>query len=228
MRALIIAGCLVILSTSGCASMKADSTHPPGAGEHAARSPEAGPRSDSGAPPAASADRSDAPGIGAGTSTAKAEQPAAAPAPQRIRPSTTSNPPKTKSSTTDRPSKKADASSPRASSVAPAPANKAPAAPTLDLATLEQRLRDTRAIGVFTKLSLKNQVDDLLNEFRTLYSGSSKHPPPELRQRYDALLLKVLGLLQDSDPALATAISSSREAIWGILADPDKFANLRP
>jgi hypothetical protein len=112
--------------------------------------------------------------------------------------------------------------------VAPAPANKAPAAPTLDLATLEQRLRDTRAIGVFTKLSLKNQVDDLLNEFRTLYSGSSKHPPPELRQRYDALLLKVLGLLHDSDPALATAISSSREAIWGILADPDKFANLRP
>jgi hypothetical protein len=79
---------------------------------------------------------------------------------------------------------------------------------------------------VFTKLSLKNQVDDLLNAFRTLYRGPNKHPPPELRQRYDTLLLKVLSLLQDGDPPLATAISSSREAIWSILADPDRFAKI--
>ncbi|HEY5263697.1 MAG TPA: hypothetical protein VIJ37_01800 [Steroidobacteraceae bacterium] len=94
------------------------------------------------------------------------------------------------------------------------------------MADLEQRLKDTRAIGVFTKLSLKNQVDDLLNAFRTLYRGPDKHPPAELRQRYDLLLLKVLSLLQDSDPPLAAAISSSREAIWNILADPEKFAKI--
>jgi len=34
----------------------------------------------------------------------------------------------------------------------------------------------------------------------------------------------VLSLLQDGDPALATAISSSREALWGILADPVKVS----
>jgi hypothetical protein len=101
-----------------------------------------------------------------------------------------------------------------------------PAAPTLDLASLEQRLKDTRAIGVFTKLSLKNQVDDLLGEFRALYKNSNQHPGPELRQRYDLLLLKVLSLLQDGDPPLAAAISSSKEAIWNILADPDKFAKI--
>ena len=71
---------------------------------------------------------------------------------------------------------------PTASSPAAAPATKAP---TLNLADLEQRLRDTRAIGVFTKLSLKNQVDDLLKAFRTLYRDPNKRPPPELRQRYD-------------------------------------------
>jgi len=98
--------------------------------------------------------------------------------------------------------------------------------PTLNLADLEQRLRETRAIGVFTKLSLKNQVDDLLNAFRELYRGPDKHPSAELRQRYDLLLLKVLTLLQDGDPPLASAISSSREAIWSILADPDKFAKI--
>ena len=37
------------------------------------------------------------------------------------------------------------------------------------------------------------------------------------------LVLKVLALVQDSDPPLARTISGSREAIWGILADPEKF-----
>jgi len=112
------------------------------------------------------------------------------------------------------------------SSSAPAPSSTPNASPTLNLADLEQRLRETRAIGVFTKLSLKNQVDDLLNAFRELYRGPDKHPSAELRQRYDLLLLKVLTLLQDGDPPLAAAISSSREAIWSILADPDKFAKI--
>jgi hypothetical protein len=31
-------------------------------------------------------------------------------------------------------------------------------------------------------------------------------------------------VLQDGDPALAHAINASREAIWGILSDRDKFA----
>jgi hypothetical protein len=100
------------------------------------------------------------------------------------------------------------------------------ASPALDLAGLEQRLRDTHAIGVFTKLSLKNQVDDLLDQFRGFYQGQIKVPLAELRQRYELLLLKVLTLLQDTDQQLANAIASSREAIWGILADPQKFAKI--
>jgi hypothetical protein len=107
-----------------------------------------------------------------------------------------------------------------------APPVAAQAAPTLDLASLEQRLRDTKAIGVFTKLSLKNQVDDLLGDFRALYKRAKPPPGPEFRQRYDLLLLKVLSLLQDGDPPLAAAISSSKEAIWNILADPDKLAKI--
>jgi len=101
-----------------------------------------------------------------------------------------------------------------------------PAAPALDLVSLEQRLRDTKAIGVFTKLSLKNQVDDLLGRFRDFYGKKSTATLAQLRQRYDLLLLKVLSVLQDGDPALAAAISASRETIWAILADPQKFATL--
>jgi hypothetical protein len=102
----------------------------------------------------------------------------------------------------------------------------APAAPPLDLAALKQRLRDTSAIGVFTKLALKNQVDDLLDKFRGFYHGQVKITLPELRQSYELLVQKVLALIQDSDPPLASEITASREAIWGLLADPQKFATL--
>ena len=101
-----------------------------------------------------------------------------------------------------------------------------PAGQTLDLTALEKRLRDTNAIGMMTKITLKNQVDDLLERFRAHYDGRSRTPVTELRQPYEALILKVLSLLQDKDPALANAIAASREAIWGILTDPAQFSNL--
>jgi hypothetical protein len=98
------------------------------------------------------------------------------------------------------------------------------AAPTLDLNGLEQRLRDTHAIGLFTKLSLKNQVDDLLAQFKAFHQGQSRTTLAQLRQKYELLLMKVVSLLQDGDPALANAVLSSREALWGWLTDPRKFA----
>jgi hypothetical protein len=118
-------------------------------------------------------------------------------------------------STPEQPRKKESAAAP----------GKQEASPPLDLASLEQRLRDTKAIGVFTKLSLKNQVEDLLTQFRAFHQGRAG-VLTELRERYNLLLLKVLSLLQGSDPELARAVSASREAIWGLLADPAKFATL--
>jgi len=102
----------------------------------------------------------------------------------------------------------------------------APKAPPLDLAALEKRLKETNAIGVFTKLTLKNQVDALLEKFRAYYQGRIKTTLDQLRQPYDQLLMKVLSLLQDTDPPLARDIVQSREAIWGILTDPKKFSEL--
>jgi hypothetical protein len=98
--------------------------------------------------------------------------------------------------------------------------------PPLDVAALKARLRDTNAIGVFSKLALKNQVDDLLKQFRAHYQSGQKTSVASLRQPYDMLVLKVLALVQDSDPSLARTIAGSREAIWGILADPAKFATI--
>lgn len=108
------------------------------------------------------------------------------------------------------------------------PVARAPAlAPSLDLNALKERLKDTKAIGFFTKITLKNQVDDLLDEFRAFHRGTATVTITELRRSYELMMMKVLSLLQDDDQALASAIVSSREAIWGMLADPKKFAALQ-
>jgi hypothetical protein len=38
--------------------------------------------------------------------------------------------------------------------------------------------------------------------------------------------MKTLALLQDTDPALADAIASSRESIWSVLSDRAKLESL--
>jgi hypothetical protein len=97
-------------------------------------------------------------------------------------------------------------------------------APPLDLKGLEQRLKESDAIGVMTKLSLKNQVDDLVAQFRTYHQGHRPPTLPELRRPFELLLMKVLSLLQDKDAALARDINASRDAIWRVLSDRDKLA----
>ncbi len=112
---------------------------------------------------------------------------------------------------------------------APAPAASAPAAAQakpapLDLPSLEERLKQTDAIGLLTKLSLKNQVDDLVGEFRAYHRGVRPPTLSQLRPAFELLLMKVLSLLQDKDPALAHDVGASREAIWAVLIDPRKLA----
>jgi hypothetical protein len=247
----VMTGFLVIFAVSGCASMKAPSPGaerdvapaavPPAAAAQPVAPPT--PPAQPVAPPTAAPPSEPEPANN-GSDQSSAPADAAAAAPSSVNPAKRSSPAKTTSTPGTRPAKQtgaaaaqsrpsiaptapAAAAAPSPSSVpAPTPIPATASSPTLNLADLEQRLRETRAIGVFTKLSLKNQVDDLLNAFRTLYRGPDKHPPAELRQRYDMLLMKVLSLLQDGDPPLASEIASSREAIWSILADPEKFATI--
>ena len=113
--------------------------------------------------------------------------------------------------------KPAQAARAKSEAAKPAPAR------TLDVAALKERLRSTDAIGVFTKLALKNQMDDLLQQVRAVHQSGGASGVSALRQPYDMLVLKVLAVLQDGDPSLARMIAGSREAIWGILVDPVKF-----
>ena len=151
-----------------------------------------------------------------------APQPAERPAAPSTSPGETAA--KGTSPQTKAPPKAAPPAPPVAKKESAPPETAKPQEQPLDLASLEKRLRDTNAIGVMTKLSLKNQVDDLLNQFRAFYAGKLKTTLADLRRPYDLLILKVLSLLQDKDPSLAAALAASREAIWGILSDQTKFA----
>lgn len=175
-----------------------------------------------------------APGSGPVASTPEREAPSSAPTaqpkatvgttaatqprPASAKPAAANSPPKAAGS--------AAATGTREPAIAATGRQNVPVSPALDLTSLEQRLRDTHAIGLFTKLSLKNQVDDLLQQFRAFHAGQSKETLTELRQRYELLLLKVVSLLQDGDPPLAAAVSSSREALWGILTDRERFSKI--
>lgn len=91
---------------------------------------------------------------------------------------------------------------------------------------LAARLRETKAIGFFTKLALKNQIDDLLGRLRCYHGKTCDIPLPTLREEFNLLLMKVLSLLQDHDPDLFRALAGARDILWSKLADPKAFAEL--
>jgi hypothetical protein len=155
------------------------------------------------------------------------EKPAAPATPAKPAPSTaTAKPAPTKPATPAPTTKPATPPAQTAAKPTAPPPRATSPNPTLDLTALKEQLKSTKAIGLMTKLTLKNQVDDLLDGFRDLYAGKGKNSMPQLRQSYDMLMMKVLSLLQDKDQKLASDIVASREVIWALLADPKKFAAL--
>jgi hypothetical protein len=209
MRTSLVVLTVGILAT-GCAAKKPETPAAPQ--PQAVATPPAAPS------PAATKPVAAAPGTP--TATPKTTAPAAP----------TPAPPVTKAApVTKAPATPARATKPAAPPAAAPPAAVAvvPVGPApLDLIALKEELKATKAIGVFTKVSLKNKVDDLMAQFRVHYRGKTPPTMAELRQSYDLLIMKVLSLLQDSDKPLASKIVSSREAIWALLADPKRLAAL--
>jgi hypothetical protein len=95
-----------------------------------------------------------------------------------------------------------------------------------DIKELVARVQATKAIGFFTKLALKNQIDDLLGKFRCYHAGTCDTSLLTLSEEFNLLLMKVLSLLQDDDPDLFQALAGGREFLWKNLTDPTAFASL--
>ena len=238
-----IVGLIIVLMTAGCAAIGCAPPREPakaGAAQEVAvavKPPEVTAKQDEGAavkPPKAQAAQDEAVAVEPAAplaappvsdSLGKGRNGSGAPTARIDVPATRADVPGAKTSTQARATPTPTIPAPKMESRAPVP-EKPPTPPPMDLTSLEKRLRETDAIGVFTKLTLKNQVDDLLDRFRAHYEGKTRTTLPELRQPFDLLILKVLSLLQDRDASLASAILASREAMWSILTDPAKFRSL--
>jgi len=106
-----------------------------------------------------------------------------------------------------------------------APPATPPAESPISLEELGTQIKQTPALGTFTKLSLKNDLDDLVDGLRG-YHARKEGDLDDLHQRYEALVLKLMTLLEEDEPELALALGRSRERIWKRLLDPVEFAKL--
>lgn len=89
--------------------------------------------------------------------------------------------------------------------------------PTFNVDVLVDRMKETKAIGVITKLSLKNQVDDLLEQADEIKStnGEVAEEKSALRENFEGLILKTVTLLnKGKDYTLAEYIYLAREELW--------------
>jgi len=90
---------------------------------------------------------------------------------------------------------------------------------TVDIESLKSRLKETDAIGVFTKLAIRSDILDLVDEInRHRKKNRLASKIAEMRASFDGLLLKMVALLE-RDPALSRDLYVSRESIWKSLLE---------
>jgi len=104
--------------------------------------------------------------------------------------------------------------------------DKSDGADDFDLNALVSRISQSKALGLFTKLSLKHDVDGLLENVRKYHDGSGDGSLEQLRERYDVLVHKLMILLQEKDGELVKSIDDGRDKLWAILSDHEKFASI--
>jgi hypothetical protein len=95
-----------------------------------------------------------------------------------------------------------------------------------DVDALVDRVSHSKALGFFTKLSLKQEIDQLMTGIRAHHYGSQDHPIEQLHERYDVMVKKLMILLQEKVQELVQDIHNGREKLWVILSDEKKFAGM--
>jgi len=95
-----------------------------------------------------------------------------------------------------------------------------------DLDSVISKVTSSKALGFFTKLSLKRDIDRFLENVKKYHDGTGDLTLNELRERYDALVHNLISLVQDKDEELVRSIDEGRDTLWAMLADEKKFATL--
>ena len=93
----------------------------------------------------------------------------------------------------------------------------------VDLQILGNMLADTKAVGLFTKLGLKKDIEKMLSRLSKFHDGNSKFTLEQLEEQYDLLLMKIARHLQDKDLTLHRHLCNAWLVIWEDLRDFDRF-----
>jgi hypothetical protein len=93
----------------------------------------------------------------------------------------------------------------------------------IDLEMLAQMLANTTAVGLFTKLSLKRDIDKVLARLENYHAGKGKFSLDQLEEQYNLLLMKIAAHLQDKDLILHRHLCNDWLLIWEDLLDYDWF-----
>lgn len=89
----------------------------------------------------------------------------------------------------------------------------------INMEVLTARLKKTKAIGLFTKLAIRNDVSDLMGEVKRYRKQSMLASKiTEIRESFEGLLMKIMALLDD-DPELSRDLYAGRESIWKSLLE---------
>ena len=83
-----------------------------------------------------------------------------------------------------------------------------------NLDILIARLKETDALGVFTKLALKGDVEEIIEMAHEYQSLAALPELQSAREQFDGLVLKTITLLNDKDPNLAADIYQARDLVW--------------
>jgi hypothetical protein len=94
----------------------------------------------------------------------------------------------------------------------PTEQEKSEAAVAIDMEILTSRLKKTKAIGLFTKLAIRSDVTDLMDEVKRYRKKSMLVTKmKEVRESFEGLLLKIVALLED-DTELSRDLYVGRES----------------
>ncbi len=95
-----------------------------------------------------------------------------------------------------------------------------------DARHLEEGLRNTRAVGVFTKLSLAGEAKRIHAALLDYHAGTGGATLEQLRERYDLLINEIMLLIQDKDTDLSAELAAAREPLWAALSDAESIKAL--
>lgn len=101
----------------------------------------------------------------------------------------------------------------------PAKQEKSEEVAAIDMEILTSRLKGTKAIGLFTKLAIRSDVTDLMDDVKRYRKKSMLAAKmKEIRNSFEGLLMKIVALLEE-DPDLSRDLYVGRESIWKSLLE---------